>query len=361
MFIKILRGSFLVVVNLIFGRAILAAINSAGYHPEFWLEQVIVDIAPKFISDETIWIIVGILALLFYVFELKLRVLERIAEFFDKKNIKPATSFSVKLDQQLTRMGGYEYVCAMIVKNLESNNLKNSCSVQIEQISGFDSDGMRLPFVLRTEGQIERNDNGRFNLSSKQMKKVPVLYRKQRRINEWFLLSENKTSYFIPVGNIKMVIGIYGGEVNCKALVTVRVEAGFNAQATIREVSDDYLLPVPSSEQYLPLSEASLIVYENTEGSLAAGMAEANIGNLKAEPLSWYATAIANLDGIIVYGIKPPLRTRREIDSSEFKGGSISNNGSSLSQFGKDEPVYVDLAIKKADINQCIKEISGWG
>ena len=86
---KIISGSALVAVNIIFGRAIMGAINAFGFYPEKILADILVDIAPELISENTVWIFAGLFALFLFWIEVKFQLLERTINIFGKE--RPGT------------------------------------------------------------------------------------------------------------------------------------------------------------------------------------------------------------------------------------------------------------------------------
>ena len=106
----------------------------------------------------------------------------------------PAASFHIKFAAYPSQIDNYDCVCAVVVKNLESNELKK-CLVQMEQINFTCPNKMPMPLVLRTDGQIRNLRKGRFTLSPQQPKTVPVLFQSQTRRNEWYFFDEHGESY----------------------------------------------------------------------------------------------------------------------------------------------------------------------
>lgn len=153
----------------------------------------------------------------------------------------PAASFNVQLVAGPGQIGDYNCVFAIIVKNIESNELKN-CLVQMEQISITHPDQMPMPLVLRTDGQIRNSRKGRFTLSPNQPKSVPVLFRNRTRNNEWFFVDEAGHSYFTPAQHSKLVLGIYGGKFSGKALIDVLVGDDWLGYPSLKIVPDDFVL-----------------------------------------------------------------------------------------------------------------------
>ena len=152
----------------------------------------------------------------------------------------PSASFNIQFIASPGQIGSYDCVCAIIVKNIESNELTN-CLVQMEQISCTYPDQMPMPLVLRTDGQIRGSRTGRFTLSPNQPKSVPVLLKSRTRNNEWFFVDENGKSYFIPPQHFKAVLGIYGGKFSGKALVDIRVGDDWQAYPSLKIVSNDFV------------------------------------------------------------------------------------------------------------------------
>lgn len=153
----------------------------------------------------------------------------------------PAASFNVNLVAGFGQIGDYDCVFAVIVKNIESNEL-TKCLVQMEQISCARPEQMPMPLVLRTEGQIRGSRTGRFTLSPDQPKSVPVLFRNPTRNNEWFFIDENEKSYFVPFQPLKLIIGIYGGKFSGKALVNILVGDDWQAYPSLKIMPDDFVL-----------------------------------------------------------------------------------------------------------------------
>ena len=71
------------VAATIIGRAIIGVLNILGYHPEVWLAFKVAQIYPSVSFTSTLWIIAGVIALLVYVLEVRLNLVENIS--FSKK------------------------------------------------------------------------------------------------------------------------------------------------------------------------------------------------------------------------------------------------------------------------------------
>lgn len=168
------------------------------------------------------------------------------------------SSFCVEIENNANTLGEYEWICSITLKNSESYDLYEKCLVKIEQMDIPCPDGMPLPLVLRTDGQIRGHRSGRFSLSSNEHKTVPVLFRNQKRKNEWFFFDERGKHYFVPANSLNMVAGFYGGQSNSKALIEVTVGDDWSTLSTIKEVSDDYALEyrVPKRQHDSPIHTA---------------------------------------------------------------------------------------------------------
>lgn len=163
-------------------------------------------------------------------------------EYTFRRSRKPhfdntGNSFYIELSDSVFTLGDYECICAIVTKNVEQHDLNGSCLVQMEELSGKRPNGMPMPLVLRTEGQINGERSGRFNLSSQQKKTIPVLFRNSKRKNEWFFFDENKKSYFVSARTIRMNVGIYGGRINRTAYIEITVDKDFDVVATFRTES----------------------------------------------------------------------------------------------------------------------------
>ncbi len=80
---KIGFGSAVVVINLIIGKAILATINAFGFYPENWLSLKIVDLAPRILTENTVWIFIGIFALGIYILEVKFKIVQKLVSTYN--------------------------------------------------------------------------------------------------------------------------------------------------------------------------------------------------------------------------------------------------------------------------------------
>ena len=140
--------------------------------------------------------------------------------FAEIKSKGIAPSFNVSLNSDSAGFGGYERVYSITVQNSEDVDLQD-CTVQLEKINGLRPVELSLPMVLRTDDQIRGNENGRFLLSSKQHKVIPVLFRRATRKNDWYLIDEYGVEYYLPAEESDMTIGVYGGRFNTKHVVSI--------------------------------------------------------------------------------------------------------------------------------------------
>lgn len=169
--------------------------------------------------------------------------------FADIKSKGIPPSFTVSLNGDSTEYGGYERVCSITVQNNEDVDLQD-CTAQLEKINGLRPTELSLPMVLRTEDQIRGNENGRFLLSSKQHKVIPILFRSPVRKNEWYLIDEHGAEYYIPFEESDMVIGVYGGNFNTKRIVSIN-SSPKDVRGEFSTVGDDFKF-------YLSIRETSL-------------------------------------------------------------------------------------------------------
>src|SRR5262249_54140931 len=102
--------------------------------------------------------------------------------------------------------------------------------------------GMPLPLVLRTDGQIRDNRKARFGLSTGQPKVVPILFVGPVRKDEWFAFDERAEKYPIPAGPAKLLLGVYGGKMDGKALIKIEVGTDWRVYPSIESVPMNYKL-----------------------------------------------------------------------------------------------------------------------
>jgi len=138
----------------------------------------------------------------------------------DNKPRKEDSSIAINLNTDHVDYGGYEQILAVNVLNQSEHDLKEECLVKLEKMDRGSPNGIDLPIVLRTAGQIRGNRSGRFSLSRFEDKGVPVLFRNPRRKNEWYIFDEQGNKHLIYAHNTKMLIGIYGGENNKKHTIS---------------------------------------------------------------------------------------------------------------------------------------------
>lgn len=74
-------------MSTICGKAIVVAINLAGYHPEIWLAEKMNVLWPEFQASGAGWIIAAIIGLTLYIIEVRFKLLESIAFLNPEKRI----------------------------------------------------------------------------------------------------------------------------------------------------------------------------------------------------------------------------------------------------------------------------------
>ena len=103
----------------------------------------------------------------------------------------------------------------------------------------------------------------------------------------------------------------------------------------------------------LPLGEAARIAYEKLRGTKVGRIAE---GINRDDPIGYYLHALAGMDGVTIYGSRLPSTVLEPIAATELKSGSFVDGGSAFLQIYSDTPAFVNLAIKKVDLRQYIRE-----
>ena len=114
--------------------------------------------------------------------------------------------------------------------------------------------------------------------------------------------------------------------------------------------------------KFIPLHEATLRAYEETEGTLSAYAAELRPLGGERNVLSWFANALVGSNREIpIYGKSPPSRIRRRILPTEFSRCDFSNDARTLIRRGEDEAKFEELEIKESDFLQRLEVIKDWG
>lgn len=107
---------------------------------------------------------------------------------------------------------------------------------------------------------------------------------------------------------------------------------------------------------FIALREAATIAFEQTRGNIWRAAAERFSRNAE-ERRAYFATTITMPQrGIQIYGKRPPSRELEPIDPVEFNRGT-ARDSSTLVRWGKDEPEYIDLALKRKDFRRVLKEL----
>jgi hypothetical protein len=156
-------------------------------------------------------------------------------------NFERRNDIEVSLNSAPARIGDFDLVCALTVKNTTASDFTAKCLIQMEQFSGLLSEKAPNPFVLRTENQTREKRSGRFTLSANQLKTVPIVFRGLRR-NEWFFHDVQGNSHFFPAGPAKIVLGIYGGGHPQRVLISIDTDASWTPRVTVTDVDQSYAL-----------------------------------------------------------------------------------------------------------------------
>lgn len=248
--------TFVSMCSMSFAAGILLWLDTKGIHPDRWVSSMI-GYTETALSQTAIWLIIIGISGLIGVFT-AVPLFEFGKRIFTKKNkeTKPETGQEVEISAELPSIlvgltrkeiqyDDYERIFALTVNNTGSLDLDGKCLVKLEYMDSETPSDLSLPFVLRTDGQIRGNRSGRFSLSSKEHKTVPILFRNPKRKNEWYLFDEQGNSYFIPARDTEMTIGVYGGKHNKKYEINFTkstTEEDFNYFAELKETNDSLSL-----------------------------------------------------------------------------------------------------------------------
>jgi hypothetical protein len=148
----------------------------------------------------------------------------------------PSADFHIALDTSAAPIGGLITAVALRITAIVD---LDGCSASIEQITRK-SENMPIPLVLRTDGQIRDNRKGRWRLSQNQPKTIPIFFSLPNKRNEWFFFHETGEKYFLSAGPVSLLIGVYGGKMNGKILLTVEVGEGWRVFPSIKTVDANY-------------------------------------------------------------------------------------------------------------------------
>lgn len=155
--------------------------------------------------------------------------------------VQAAEPISIECVSETPKIKDYTPVCGVRIRNMGATDFDN-CLVQI------DRHGLKHvpdPLVLRTDGQIRGNRTGRFELSGKQPKLVPILFRGRRR-DELLFISEHREEYLVgSARGVSAFVSVFGAgaeverpiaitigpdwEVTCRLAEAVREPAGNDA------------------------------------------------------------------------------------------------------------------------------------
>ncbi len=111
--------------------------------------------------------------------------------------------------------------------------------------------------------------------------------------------------------------------------------------------------PVPM----IPMAEAVVKAYEETQGTLVSGMAESGPSR---DVEGWYAIAITKEGDVTVFGRKPPSTVLIEIPQSDLQTFVFKNGASELIDQFDGRNKYVDLQISVSDMKRSISRIRRW-
>jgi hypothetical protein len=156
----------------------------------------------------------------------------------------PASAdFHVALDTSAAPIG--DLITAVALRVTAITDL-DACSASIEQITRK-SERMPVPLVLRTDEQMRDNRKGRWRLSQNQPKTIPIFFCAPSRRNEWFFFHETGEKYFLPASPVSLLVGVYGGKMNGKILLTVEVGDDWRVYPSIKTVDANYKIETESA------------------------------------------------------------------------------------------------------------------
>lgn len=150
------------------------------------------------------------------------------------KLLQPVPSFEIDIDQTVVPHGGTERFLALTLANLEQSELRDRVLVKLEQLDAT-YDTFTLPLVLRTEAQMLEKRSGRFTLSSGETKRVPLLFRRPNRRNEWFMFDERGSHHFLGANEMTCVIAVYGGRQTARAQLHLTVGEDWAVSARLTQ------------------------------------------------------------------------------------------------------------------------------
>ena len=164
-------------------------------------------------------------------------------------------------------------------------------------------------------------------------------------------------SYFvIGIGVVTVLYAIVGMGGPWSVFPSVREKLFIPAFVSMWKLQTNGWLPY---KRLIPMTKAVQIAYRYTQNNLASRVAEEGFGG-KLRIESYYANALANDGQTPIYGFKYGTERFVKIPPETFNRGTFSDDASSFSYFGHEQPGYVGLAIRKDDLKRRIKEIKDW-
>jgi hypothetical protein len=114
---------------------------------------------------------------------------------------------------------------------------------------------------------------------------------------------------------------------------------------------------------FVDMAEATTIAYEQlrTEKSLWADVAErfsgSGLGKTHEEGVLLYIATAFTTNHVPLFGKRPPSRVYELIDANEFKAGHFADNGNSFIRFSEKSPRYIDIAVRRDDLEKAIEQM----
>jgi hypothetical protein len=151
---------------------------------------------------------------------------------------------AVRVEAGGAQIGDYKPVCSLAIRNIGKTEFER-CFVEMIEFSEVVPHKMPMPFAFRTAAQIRAGAEGRFSLSAGQEVIIPVVFHRQQRANEWFLIDDRGEKYFFPANPTKMLLRLYGGPSPGNALLFVDTDAGWHATPSVSTVPSEYTMRAP--------------------------------------------------------------------------------------------------------------------
>jgi len=109
------------------------------------------------------------------------------------------------------------------------------------------------------------------------------------------------------------------------------------------------------NERWIPLTDASKIMYDELEGTVWRTMADKE--TTQEDRLNYMAAHLVRTAPI--EGRSPPSRTYKRIASGDFNAGIIKGGGKYFQREYESYLTYLDMRIREADLRETLKKMKG--